>query len=61
MAFFTGSAAGIVFTHELRCKFFVFLPLAAKLLTELKNTEMMARTSSTITKSLIEIEQHTSV
>ena len=31
------SAAGIVFTHELRCYFFSFLPIADKLLTESKN------------------------
>ena len=32
-----GSAAGIVFTHEMMCNFFGFLPLAAKLLTGSKN------------------------
>ena len=42
---------------------FRFLPLAAKLLTGPKTIggEMMARTSSTIKQSLVQIEQHTSV
>ena len=53
----------VLFYSRVEGLIFWFLPLAAKLLTGLKNIgtgEMMARTSSSIMQSLAEIEERTS-